>query len=645
MDAEQVRAELITMVSALLAGPMSPTEVLQSPPADTYLTGLLWPRGTGMDAENDDSSGEAADGNSDAIETGVPGYRVGRPCSIGITFAADAAVPLTVSLGETARYGRSGQRRNDEGASSAVDDGAGYRWTRRVLGYRLALLPSVRQGVWTVNDFTTADGGPVHDDHVSVHVRRRLIDGQAVYTLTLINETPDARGPNDYDDPCLFQAELIVTAAPESGGGICPRPVSATRSDDQDALTNALLYRNVREYAIGHGIAATWGEVRDRAVLEVRTAWLPAVAVKGTSAVGSKMLTPLIEQHRDLLSAGFLSNENERAVILESLQAFADCYGGWIDSKLRNHLDDFEGPEHDAARANLERCGDTLRRMNAGIRVLHSDASAFTAFALANRAMDWQSTFPSKGDKARPLTWRPFQLAFLLLVIPGIVDSASEDRLCMDLLWFPTGGGKTEAYLGLTAFQIFYRRLTEDERRTQGGVEVLMRYTLRLLTVQQFQRAAALIMACELMRQEDGRLGSAPISLGLYVGGDATPNGMDAARQALKDERLGNAPKSTPRQLLRCPVCGGDLRATDYHADEHLPRIDIICANDGCMVAGTPLPVLTVDEAIYAAPPSLLIGTVDKFAQLPRNDELRNLFGLDSSLRPGMIIQDELHLI
>ena len=647
MDAVQVRAELITMVSSLLAGPMAPREILQSPPADTYLTGLLWPRGTGFDAENDDGPAEAANADADAVETGVPGYRVIRPCSIGITFAADPAASLTVSLGETARYARSGAQRNVDGNSAESDSeaGAGYQWTRRVLGYRFPLAPPVEQDAWMVNDFSTEDGNTVHDDNVSVHVRRRLLDGQAVITLTLINETPDTKGPNDQDDPCLFQAELIVTAAPEKGAGICPRPARAMRSGDNDALTNALLYRDVREFAIGHGIAATWSEERDKTVFEVRTVWLPEVAVKGTSARGHTTLGTMLDQHSELLSASFLAEEGKCTAILESLQAFADCYGRWIDSELRTKLGRFEGVELATARSNMNRCEETLRRMNAGIEILRTDVSAFAAFALANRAMDLQSGFPSKGDKAGPLKWRPFQLAFLLLVIPGIVDPGSDDRLCMDLLWFPTGGGKTEAYLGLTAFQIFYRRLTSDERCADGGVDVLMRYTLRLLTVQQFQRAAALIMACELMRHDDRRLGLAPISLGLYVGGEATPNHMDAARLALKDERSGSAPRSTPRQLLRCPVCGGDLGVSDYHADEHLPRIDIICVRDNCLVAGTPLPVLTVDEAIYAAPPSLLIGTVDKFAQLPRNDDLRKLFGLDGSLRPGLIIQDELHLI
>jgi hypothetical protein len=259
--------------------------------------------------------------------------------------------------------------------------------------------------------------------------------------------------------------------------------------------------------------------------------------------------------------------------------------------------------------------------------------------------MDRQSRYRAKGAGARPLVWRPFQLAFMLLVIPGLADPAIEDRQCMDLLWFPTGGGKTEAYLALTAFQIFHRRLVDEPRRQQGGVDVLMRYTLRLLTVQQFQRAASLISACDAIREADIRLGNARMTLGLYVGGEATPNKMEDAREAISEEHADQKPKSTPRQLLRCPVCGSELKGIDHRADPVQPKIDIVCSQKDCETGGRPLPVLTVDETIYANPPSLLIGTIDKFAQIPRRTDIRRIFGLDGGLPPGLIIQDELHLI
>jgi ATP-dependent helicase YprA (DUF1998 family) len=282
-----------------------------------------------------------------------------------------------------------------------------------------------------------------------------------------------------------------------------------------------------------------------------------------------------------------------------------------------------------------------------GVEMLANSTEAWTAFCLANRAMDRQARYEVKGDRRRPLEWRPFQLAYLLLVLPGLVEP--EDRRAgrdfVDLLWFPTGGGKTEAYLALTAFEIFLRRLTDSRRRDRGGVDVLMRYTLRLLTVQQFQRAASLICACDALRRERGDLGDAAISLGLYVGGEATPNRTADARTALAEEHDGQAPRSTPRQLLDCPVCGHGLPASCYSMPEGVASMEIRCRNPKCETAGRPLPVVTVDDLIYASPTSLLIGTIDKFAQLPRRKDLRSLFGLDGGRRPGLIIQDELHLI
>lgn len=645
MSILKVRSALIDTMSGLLEGPLSTGEVLESAPVDTYLTGVLWPRGTSFSEADDIDGGDPESGNSDAVETGVPGYRVNRPCSIGLTFAVDAGLRLSVSLGSSARYLRTATAA--QGVPEASDIGAypRYRWTHRLLGYHFVIDAGLTAAVWTVNEFSGPDGGAVRDERVSVHVRRRAAGAQVVYTLTLINDAADASFRADGDDPCMFQSGLIVTVLDPELGGIGPRPKQPVRAGDQDALTNALLYRDVHEFATGHGIAAMWGPATGAMVHMVRTAWLPHVEVRGTSAQGSHLLEPVLGQHPHLLTAAFLADETGRAATVRALQAFSDCYGSWIEDTLRSRVAGFERAELSAATFNLARCAETHGRINAGIDMLRTDNRAFAAFALANRAMDRQSMFPAKGRRAGPLTWRPFQLAFILLVVPGLVDPACDDRECMDLLWFPTGGGKTEAYLALTAFQIFYQRLASAERCDEGGVDVIMRYTLRLLTVQQFQRAAALIIACDLMRANDDRLGNARISLGLYVGGDATPNKMAAARIALDDERAGNNPASTPRQLLRCPVCGTDLLAEHYHAHERSAQIDIVCGNVSCECAGVPLPVLTVDEAILAMPPSLLIGTVDKFAQLPRNDALGRLFGIGTGLRPSLIIQDELHLI
>lgn len=638
IDYRPVRSDLVRSISALLLGPLADDEEISSAPVDTYLTGILWPRGESLDAIEDDQNEGASsefDGEADAA---VPGYRAIRPCSLGITFAAEADATITVSTVSTARYTPVERESESEG-------GRRQRiWRRQILGYRYEVQPGPAR-TWHVHDFIGPDGNPVHDPAVRLHIRRRIADGVQVVTVTLIN-TAQESDDRLRDELCLLQSALEIKAVTESGeGAIRPRPALVPAGGDEDAQSAALLYRDVVEFAVGHGVATIWDETAGRRAERVATAWMPAIAVKGMSASGHDSLREFLEAHPEALGAEWLAREDARDEITGVLREFADCYAAWIRDNLEARLNAFEGELAVAADRNWRRCLDACRRIGDGIGTLETSAEAWTAFTLANAAMDRQARFEAKGERRGPLSWRPFQLAYILLVLPGLVDPEDEDRDCVDLLWFPTGGGKTEAYLGLTAFQIFLRRLTDADRRANGGVDVLMRYTLRLLTVQQFQRAASLICACDSIRRERGGFGDAEISLGLYVGGDATPNRAGDALEALILEHDGQQPKSTPRQLLTCPVCGHDLPPDSYSEAEGGSGIEIRCGNESCPTAGEPLPVLTVDDFIYDSPPSLLIGTIDKFAQLPRRSDLRALFGLDEGLRPGLIIQDELHLI
>ncbi|MFO1465378.1 MAG: hypothetical protein U1F35_02875 [Steroidobacteraceae bacterium] len=378
----------------------------------------------------------------------------------------------------------------------------------------------------------------------------------------------------------------------------------------------------------------------------VRTAWIPRQSVAGTTPEGHQLLAPLRTRDPSPFAAVWLAQNANRSAVCLALDEFVAVYGTWIESEVRAPASMLEESLRQTALQHAERCESARKRMARGADLLRTDDPAWTAFMLANEAMDAQSRYPSKGRRARALVWHPFQLAFLLMTLPSIVNPGDTDRGIMDLLWFPTGGGKTEAYLGLTAFTIFHRRLASPFRRQSGGVDVLMRYTLRLLTVQQFQRAAALIVACDRIRRAQGkRLGAAPISLGLYVGDETTPNRREAARKSIEEERAGAQVRSTPRLLLACPVCGSPLGPDRYEVPAMPARLEIRCGSPSCPEHDNVLPITTVDEDIYTAPTSLLIGTVDKFAQLPRRPDLRALFGRDTPERPSLIIQDELHLI
>lgn len=664
MERDECRKTVVEYARKLLLGPLAEDEVLRSNPSDNYLTGILWPRGESVPLEEDDAgSAEVADDGPEGVEMPVPGYRSVRPCSLGLTCTINATAEIRIDLAETARYrpfavsdqpetkceGAETENENADEVGEDAENAGGYveyEWRREKLGYQIVIPSSAEARAWRTHEFILPDGSTISDPDIAVDIKIRAAGSSIVLTVTLINMTPQPEGPGPRDYANLFQAGITVMAlTPEGRGAVSPRE-SKPMADDEDSRTNMLLYRDTCEFAVGHGISAVWEpDEGTHSVSWVATSWMPETAVTGTSPEGHATLRGFSHRGINPFSAGILSS-SKREDVCDALEAFSNLYAAWIRDSLEAKLSSFEGEMHVAAAANLERCNNTMDRMRRGTETLRSSDLAWNAFTLANKAMDQQSRLPSRGDRAGPLFWRPFQLAFLLLVLPSVVSGNDPDRDTMDLLWFPTGGGKTEAYLALTAFQIFFRRLSNSGRRESGGVDVIMRYTLRLLTVQQFQRAAALISTCDLIRAADEeRLGTARISLGLYVGDESTPNHLEKAVEKLTDELAGMQPRSTPRQLLRCPLCGGDLPVRSYQANLNARTLDIVCPEVTCPSAGQSLPVMTVDDLIYDQPPSLLIGTIDKFAQLPRSTSIRKLFGLGSDTPPGLIIQDELHLI
>ncbi len=392
------------------------------------------------------------------------------------------------------------------------------------------------------------------------------------------------------------------------------------------------------------------------------------------------------------------------------LEPMSKAYDTWIAATRKASLaDDIQSDPQlrDAAKENLRRCEDCAARIRAGLDLMRSDAHVFAAFRFANAVM-WDQRIHSlwaAGNRKRgeiagtasdfdtpaDRTWRPFQIGFILLNLRGIAEETSDDRRIVDLLWFPTGGGKTEAYLGLSAFALGLRRLRGDRHglHAGAGVSIIMRYTLRLLTVQQFQRAAALICACEIMRRADSSTwGTEPFRIGVWVGRGTTPNTFADSQKALEDLADGRKPKEgSPVQLVACPRCGTGLvnergmpEKSTYVPDMSKQRTIIWCPDSNCEFSaqasgGEGLPVVVVDDEIYRACPSLVVATVDKFARLPFKGETRALFGFrdrfsptyghitlahgDSVggrklrdaipaarlLPPELIIQDELHLI
>jgi hypothetical protein len=478
-----------------------------------------------------------------------------------------------------------------------------------------------------------------------LHVRTTGWSGGRLITLTVVNAAvPDPDdGRRGMEKATLFQVSMTVV--PDDGTSIVARPSRRAAIDDEDRSA-ALLYRNAREYAAGHTCSVCWElDEGSDPVRSIGTSWIPTALVPAVSSSGHEVFETLRDPEGSVLSAEWLAHAPDDE-LAKGLGSLAGAYGKWIHLQA-DIISDLDPKFSEQAVKNLQDCRNVLDRIKRGAERIGQDPPTAAAFRLANQAMMVQFDWGQTGKDRQKLVWRPFQLGFILLVVESLSEGEHPARSIMDLLWFPTGGGKTEAYLALVAFLAFYRRITDDDHREMKSVSSVMRYTLRLLTTQQFSRAAAMILACEAIRRrkiavhDDGlNLGGAPFSIGLWVGGDATPNRFRDAADSLG----GNLDIPTPIQIIRCPACGGTL---DWRAVQATETVQVSCPAKSCHLFSedAPLPIWTVDSDIYAEKPTLLIGTVDKFAQIVRRKEINSLFGVGVGLPPDLVIQDELHLI
>ncbi|MEI7983065.1 MAG: helicase-related protein, partial [Bacteroidota bacterium] len=371
---------------------------------------------------------------------------------------------------------------------------------------------------------------------------------------------------------------------------------------------------------------------------------------------------------------------------LANLKSFAEAYKNWTDNTQWEKIKD-EAPVQNAIGLSLiTKQKNTYNRLIRNIQYLQTNEEALLCFKLANTAMLIQMVVArdSRFEKNRDIdsvngntykdinffkcyaannvekqpSYRPFQLAFLLMNVESTFNQESEDRTnIVDLIWFPTGGGKTEAYLALTALTILKRRIENVDDNTTA---VIMRYTLRLLTSQQFERATYLICALEFLREnvaglnvKDLSLGNEKLSIGMWVGSTTSPNNIhDLKANSYYNDFFEEPTEEKNRfPITYCPWCGVKLtlpsgEKNDYGYVLTKNALTLICQNNNCFFHGQDdrvLPVAFIDEQLYNAPPTLLFATVDKMVQLSHKDEPGKFF--DQQLPPELIIQDELHLL
>lgn len=621
-----------------LVGPAEgPGENISDLPLDRYIAGVLWPVDDLLQEASEPDSGESEENES--FDSPISQALMRYPTSMGVTFSVDLARAASVRIGvSAAKYV----------PSDGLDEGSAANkrpsWRQRIS--KPDAWRHVPQAIPLLDWDVSTPGVKKLEVVPGLQLYgycRVARNGRVAVSLALRNTQAPRKG-DLRDGYAWFQVGLEVTS-PESA--IVDRSSYGVLGDDADLRSAALLYRNARVFAIGHGCAATWDrDDNSPNVGRIRSTFVPRQEIP-RARPGE--ISPKVDLRMSFLAT---ASDEELALNLGGLVAE---YRQWID-RLEGAVRDGEVVVEQAlegvAREHFARARNAADRIQRGIDLIVGDRDAGRAFRLANSAMQMQrarqdwirgGAVGAVGDGAKQ-SWRPFQIAYVLLNLPGLAQPDHEDRKIADLLWFPTGGGKTEAYLGLVAFTILHRRI---ENSAAIGVAVIMRYTLRLLTIQQFERATMLLCSLERLRLREKDLGDRPFSLGLWVGQAATPNTLAEAQKSLNAIADGRElVEKNPVQLTQCPWCGSELTEDNYSVVKSpVERLRIACGNHGCDFRDG-LPAYVVDQDIYHVRPELVLGTVDKFAQMAWREDVRKLFARDGiGTPPSLIIQDELHLI
>ena len=621
IDTRNARNTMQAELNKYLIGPDDEQEVLTEVPTDFYHVGILYPRNTQTEPENHDladaanSRGEESSGDTDVFDLA----NSQNQSAMGMTFFVPKDTPqlnVSVSWGEYHK-------------SKAVDesDNSPYSWNRTPREKNLTLDLAEKISEQNLGRLTLI-------------VRTTTSDDLRAVTLSLVHAK--ANNGSNWAEEAAYQVQLNA-ALPS--GEFLPAPSSHSARQDEEHANHELLYRKQLCYAVGHGVAVAW-EVSP--VTELKADWLPQVEVSKAS--------PDIMSDAKCLDMLWLSECEDVTSMVEALEELTSSYSLWIEQQ-KTVLEAELAEESESRRTLLLQAGhenlavaqEQLDRINAGIYWLEDNPDAFDAFRFANEtiaiALKWR--LQKTDDTFRP-RWRAFQLGFILASMQGAADHDHPDRKIVDLIWFPTGGGKTEAYLGLTALVLFYRMLLSEEPSEMQGVSVLTRYTLRLLTLQQFERTASMLCAANIVKDSLEEFYTWPdFTLGLFVGSAATPNALVDAEKIRKNTSDAET-DCTTLPLTRCPVCLSELSTQDQVIDKLSKKLITRCRDHKCEAnrGDDGICIAVVDEQIYAHPPSVVIGTVDKFAMMAWKPEVARLFGQGNSCRPpDMIIQDELHLI
>lgn len=648
-----VRQKILDAVRRDLIGPSSGSEELNEVPTSSYITGLLYPANTAVTEDENyfdvEFTEKKFDADGEMMEAGIfeeeepeekckGGFQ--KPSSVGISFyVADDVSKVNAYINWGKYYAE--QVQGDIVDGTLEEDAENKKKKKHTVYIREAMQDVVEIDL---NDGKRSSKIQLESNsNIYVYVMKMQLDNGYKMVSAYLHNNDKSDGDEKEYEKVMFQVEMLIADDMMSPIFVPEYICRKVELDDE------YYYKGRPVYARGRGCAAIWETTVDEVnATTIKTSFIPDYEIPSVSA----QIEDMPEHVFSMLQMGSSKKKNE---IIENLRLLTSMYGNWITDVLVKGDSMEDGKFKTIGQAIIDKCNDANSRMNAGIDLIEKSEKAYQAFLFMNQAMylqrsitsfskeygngipcslrDFMRDMPEKGRKQDHSEWRPFQIAFVLLNLYGIMDGESPERDIVDLLYFPTGGGKTEAYLGLIAFTIAYRRLTaseEKEYEKDGGVTVFLRYTLRLLTTQQRDRLMRLIVAMEQLREKNEEMyGHERITIGFWVGGNVTPNKFSDysdTDQFKKKEFL----RKLTKQIIKCPYCGKSISRDDYVVSEKGKSVEIHCPDPYCMfskASGRTIPVYLVDEEIYAKCPTVIISTVDKFARLPWTEQVGLLFG------------------
>ncbi len=602
----KARKEIYEILRKDLVGPVEENEIIKGElPISTYSLGILYPQGV-SEYSNEESEfiGNKVDENTEEDENVKP-ENTDRQSLMGIACNIKSDVNKIIIKVNYAQYQREEKQ----------------IWRQIPREWKSEVEINNRNQIQIDNGL-----------EIRIMTYKVFTDDTKTVAISLINTNKTLKSESliSICKKSFLQAKMEISSI-DGANIFIEKKIKVNTSDDYEFQNLNLLYKNRTNIAIGNGTAVMWEE-NGRETNRIWTEVLPQYI--------TKQMIPTVTKSNIYREMEFLANSTKEE-IYEELRKLPEEYEKWLQEQLEDKT--LSEIEKETLIKNIKNAKEVNKRIKNTINMLYEKEEAFQAFQFMNKAMLKQMI--KKGKSVEKPKWHPFQIAFILLTLDGIIDKNNENRNIVDLLWFPTGGGKTESYLGILAFTIFFRKIEQTRKGNLSiGTVAIMRYTLRLLTLQQFERAASLICSCELIRQENETiLGTEEISIGLWVGENTETflgEGKKRIREYIEKQSIYVA---NPCLIKRCPWCGESIKVDQYNIN--MPnRIGIKCGK--CEIKGY-LPIYLIDEEIYNRRPTLLISTVDKYARIPWIEQTGRIFGLDKQeiLPPELIIQDELHLI